>query len=415
MNWKNVGRAIVVAASLLMPSAAGAQALDGVAPIPPADVPNVDAPPPAVLDSTRSLEAMPSSADPLAALPPAGGLPGSVTPYAPPDMVPDLGGLDLTPAVGSELVLSAKLTEDGKPLRSGVVWRVFGEKPGPDGKLPMVAQANGGTAQIRLQPGVYLVHCGFGYAGRTDRIEVGKGIRDVGFVLNAGGLKLQATASEDRPLKSDDLSFDVYSMQTDERGERKPVALNVPPGDLLRLTADTYYVVSHYGSVNAQTHADVEVKAGKLSEVTLYQKAAEVTLKLVGEAGGEAIADTKWSILTPGGDIVTEGVGAFPSFILAAGGYTVIAKHDDQVFQREFDVESGLDAEVEVLATAAAPREYELTLSAARIFRPAGSAGNRVLGRARPSFPAVRNAAKRRIANSSDPVKIRVAAKAARG
>lgn len=355
MSWTSVGRAVAVVALLLVGAVgAGAQALDGSVPIPPADIPNVETPPPAIVDPTRSLQPVPANVDPLTALPPVDGLPGSLTPYAPPDLAPDLGALDLTPQSQSELVLSAKLTDDGGPLRSGVVWRVFAEKPGADGKLPLVAQSNGGTAQMRLPPGTYFVHCGFGFAGRTDRIEVGQGIRDAQFVLNAGGLKLIASAAEDRPLKPDELHFDIYSMQTDERGERKPVALDVKAGELVRLTADTYYVVSRYGTVNAQTHADVEVKAGKLSEVTLYQKAAEVTLKLVGEPGGEAIADTKWSILTPGGDIVTEGVGAFPSFILAAGGYTVVAKHDNQVFQREFDVETGLDTEVEVLATAAA-------------------------------------------------------------
>jgi hypothetical protein len=213
-----------------------------------------------------------------------------------------------------------------------------------------VAQANGGSASFDLEPGVYFVHCGFGYTGRTDRIEVKGGLVEQSVVLNAGGVKLLASADEDRPLPTEDVRFDVYSQETDERGERKIVARDVKPGDLVRLAADTYYVVSRYGTVNAQTHADVEVKPGKLSEVMLYQRAAEVTLKLVGEPGGEAIADTKWSVLTPGGDIVTEGVGAFPSFILAAGGYTVVAKHDDEVFQRDFDVESGRNAEVEVLA-----------------------------------------------------------------
>lgn len=323
----------------------------GPPPIPPGDIPP-GPPSGAPVPLLPGMAQEPALGVPDRSLSPAAGagLPDAISPYAAPDLLPDLGGLDLSPQHAPELVLSARLTDDGPALRSGVVWRVFAAKPGADGKLPLVAQANGGTASLRLDPGTYLVHCGFGYAGRTDRIELGKGIKEAALVLNAGGLVLQAEATEDRPLKTEAVRFDIFSMETDEHGERKAVARDVKPGEMVRLAADTYYVVSRYGSVNAQTHADVDVKAGKLSEVTLYQKAAEVTLKLVGAPGGEAIADTKWSILTPGGDVVTEGVGAFPSFILAAGGYTVIARHDDQVFQRDFEVESGEDGEVEVIA-----------------------------------------------------------------
>ena len=67
--------------------------------------------------------------------------------------------------------------------------------------------------------------------------------------------------------------------------------------------------------------------------------------------GGEAIADTRWSVLTQAGDLVTTGVGAFPSFVLAEGDYTVIANHEDGQFQRVVTVVSGENADVEVLAT----------------------------------------------------------------
>ncbi len=37
---------------------------------------------------------------------------------------------------------------------------------------------------------------------------------------------------------------------------------------------------------------------GKLTEATIQHRAAQITFKLVSDAGGEAIADTAWSILT---------------------------------------------------------------------------------------------------------------------
>jgi hypothetical protein len=249
------------------------------------------------------------------------------------------------------LILSARLTDDGQPIESGLAWRVYGAETGPDGHLPLVASGAGGDATFELKPGVYFVYCGFGHAGTTVRVELHGGLREEAVVLNAGGLKLRAAADDSSTLlPAEDIRFDVLSMETDDQGERKIVAQDVKPDEIVRLAADTYHVVSRYGTVNAQTRGDVEVKPGKLTEVTLYQRAAEVTLKLVGAPGGEAIADTKWSVLTPGGDIVTEGVGAFPSFVLASGEYTVVARHAEKVYQRNFAVETGRDTEVEVLA-----------------------------------------------------------------
>ena len=97
----------------------------------------------------------------------------------------------------------------------------------------------------------------------------------------------------------------------------------------------------HYGDANAVVRADIRVDAGKLTEATMYQKAARLTLKLVEEHGGEALANTAWSVLTSDGDSVVESVGAFPSVVLAAGEYRAIAKHDGQVYESNFKVEAG--------------------------------------------------------------------------
>src|SRR3546814_11951246 len=86
---------------------------------------------------------------------------------------------------------------------------------------------------------------------------------------------------------------------------------DVRPGMIVRLNAGTYHVVSEYGDINAVVRADIQVEAGKLIEATLQHRAAQITLKLVSQPGGEAIADTAWSVLTAAGDIVNESVSAF--------------------------------------------------------------------------------------------------------
>ena len=66
-------------------------------------------------------------------------------------------------------------------------------------------------------------------------------------------------------------------------------------------------------------------------------------------AGGEAIADTAWSVLTASGDIVSESVSAFPSIVLAEGQYSVVARNKDKNYTRDFTVKAGENRDVEVL------------------------------------------------------------------
>src|SRR4029077_12918924 len=100
---------------------------------------------------------------------------------------------------------------------------------------------------------------------------------------------------------------------------------------------------------NSVVRSDIRIQTGKLTDVSVTHRAAIITLKLVNQAGGEARANTQWSVLTPGGDVVKESTGAFPRVILAEGDYRAIARNDDQTFERSFKVITGVDGEVEVL------------------------------------------------------------------
>ena len=69
-----------------------------------------------------------------------------------------------------------------------------------------------------------------------------------------------------------------------------------------------------------------------------------------GHEPNAARANTQWSVLTPGGDVVKESIGAFPRVILAEGDYRAIARNDNRTYQRAFKVVTGVDGDVEVLA-----------------------------------------------------------------
>ena len=119
----------------------------------------------------------------------------------------------------------------------------------------------------------------------------------------------------------------------------------------MRLNAGTYHIVSEYGAVNAVVRADIKVEAGKLTEAMIQHRASQINLKLVSEPGGEAIADTAWSVLTGSGDIVAESVSAFPVMVLAEGSYTAVARNKEKIYQRDFVVEAGRNEDVEILLT----------------------------------------------------------------
>lgn len=255
----------------------------------------------------------------------------------------------LATQAGGDITLSAHLTEDSGEIPRGLVWRVFRPETGPDGKLPLVATAQGGTSTLHLAPGSYLVHAAFGRAGATKRIKVGDRPRREDLVLDAGGLELNAVLSGGVKIPPTKLRFSIYDASQGPTGERALIIPDVKPDTVVRLKAGTYHVVSTYGSVNAVIRSDIRVEAGKLTQATVEHRAAHLTIKLVREHGGEAIADTAWSVLTDTGDVVRETVGAYASMVLAEGDYIIIANNRDRIYQRDFTVVAGHNQDVELL------------------------------------------------------------------
>lgn len=252
-------------------------------------------------------------------------------------------------AATNRVILEARLTPDGISVERGIEWRVFGTRPDENGQLPVLANASGGTRAFDMTPGQYLVHAAYGHASAVRRIEVGgESDREV-FVLNAGGLELSAVAGNDTPISGDLLRFDVYEDQQDERGERRLIARKILPGEIVPFPEGTYHVVSVYGNLNAEIRADLRVKAGEVTHAQLKHRAARITLRLVRNAGGDALADTKWTVLTEAGELITESTSAFPRIVLLEGNYTAIAKNADRIYSQDFTVEAGINRDVEVL------------------------------------------------------------------
>jgi hypothetical protein len=155
-------------------------------------------------------------------------------------------------------------------------------------------------------------------------------------------------------IPQNQISFAIYKGSQFDVGERASLVPNVAAGDVVLLPEGTYYIISNYGDAtsvaNSVVRSDIRVQAGKLTDVIITHRAAVITLKLVSDRGGEALANTAWSVITPGGDVIKESIGAFPRVVLSEGEYRAIAKNEGKVYERPFNVVNGVDGEVEVVA-----------------------------------------------------------------
>ena len=211
---------------------------------------------------------------------------------------------------GPETVsLSAVFSGDTRTIRSGLVWRIYLTKG--SGVAPeLIATLPSPTPTTTLPSGSYIVHAAYGLASATKRITLGGGPLTERLVIGAGGLRIAGAIGE-VPIPPNRISLSIYQPLPND-SEGRLIAANIKAGDLVRLPEGSYHVVSTYGESNAIMRADLKVESGKVTDATLNHRAATVTLKLVAHEAGEAFAGTAFSVLTPGGDVVREAIGAFP-------------------------------------------------------------------------------------------------------
>jgi hypothetical protein len=246
-------------------------------------------------------------------------------------------------------VLNARFGKDAQAISGGLTWRIYNAKPDANGNFKLVKEDKSPTPTIVLPSGAYIVHVGFGLASAVKPVDLrGSSVHEE-FDLPAGGLRIEGKVGDVR-IPTGQISFDVYKGSQFEAGDRRPIAEHVMTSDVVVLPEGTYYIVSNYGDANSVVRSDIRVQAGKLTDITVTHRAAAITLKLVTDRGGEALANTAWSVLTPGGDVIKESIGAFPRVILAEGEYRAIARNEGKVYEREFKVVTGVDGDVEVLA-----------------------------------------------------------------
>jgi len=267
------------------------------------------------------------------------------------------GTLNLSAALGT-----------GPALQAGLRWRVFKSQTDPDGTHRLIVESALPHPSLTVPPGDYVIHVAFGLASATKAISLGAEARDTKLILSAGALRIHCTAQGDKPVDPADVSLAIYVPERNN-ATAKLVYAKARENEVIGVPEGNYHIASTFldnrgvGSLdktrnvgiatNSISAGDVNVATGKIVDVTLRHHVATLTIKLVTAPGGGALANSTFTVLTPGGDIVRELAGAFPSLVLAEGEYVVVARHDAKTYQATFTVQSGQDRDVEVLARGA--------------------------------------------------------------
>jgi hypothetical protein len=283
----------------------------------------------------------------------AGGIPGATiatpVPLSPPVAPGVAPQSPIVPAGHVALAVAARYGRDAPAISGGLIWRVYAAKPDPTGVFRLIKEDHGAAPTFVLPPGNYVVHASLGLASAAKAVQLRSDTVRETLDIAAGGVRLEGRVG-DVKIPPSQIAFDIYPGSQFDTSSRRPIAQNVITGDVVLLPEGTYYIVSNYGDANSVVRSDVHVQAAKLTDIVVTHRAAVLTFKLVNDKGGEALANTQWTVLTPGGDTIKESIGAFPRVVLAEGDYHLIARNEGRTFQRDFKVSSGVDGAVEVLA-----------------------------------------------------------------
>lgn len=269
----------------------------------------------------------------------------STTKLPPPAATGAVPAAAVAPLAKQFLSLQASFDEKGSAIRSGVKWRLFTDQADANGEHMLVAESTDPHPRFEVDPGAYVVHAVYGLVSAAKFVTVAAGRPTAQtLIMPAGAVRLIAFVGG---AKAPDNTVS-FTLTRDDGGVARTVAEDVKPGELLRLPAGSYHVSSLYGDANANVEADLKIAPGKLVEAQVHHKAAHVSLKLVQSPGGPELRDTSWTILTPGGDVIRDSIGALSGVVLAEGDYTAIARRDGRLYQQSFAVKTGLDATVEL-------------------------------------------------------------------
>ncbi|MGQ4272670.1 hypothetical protein [Terrihabitans sp. B22-R8] len=285
----------------------------------------------------------PALADPNSALqlPPDLQLPDG-TPGAAQRRLPILAPVSPSSMTKTALGLNALFAEGAEAIESGLKWRIFSDQPDVNGNHALVLETDDARPLVTLDPGGYIYHVSYGLVGVTRHVVLGSVAQTENIALNAGALSFSGTVAG-QPIPPELLRFEIH-----KSGDPMETPIGeVRAGEIVRLPAGSYQVTSTYGDANARINSEIRVEAGKLTEAAVLHKAGHIHLSLKS-GDNQEITDASWSILTPGGDVVSETLTNLKDIVLAEGEYVAVARYEGKIIQKPFEVAAGQSEQIDL-------------------------------------------------------------------
>jgi hypothetical protein len=260
---------------------------------------------------------------------------------APTPVLPEVEVRREPAAAGQDrLRLSARASADTGVIQRPVGWTVF--RAAAHGALP-VARTDDPEPILRLEPGRYRVRADYGLVCAEREIEVDRGlVTDATFVLNVGALRMLSRLEGLAAPEGIAATHEIH--RAGEASSRAALAISSAPGEIVRLGAGDYVIVSRYGEGNASLETGVTVRAGFLTAMQFEHAAGIARLTL----GRPASGGVTWRIRDAQGETVAVTRQDAPVLVLLPGAYTAVLEGEEVSGQWSFTAIRGIDREIVV-------------------------------------------------------------------
>ena len=159
--------------------------------------------------------------------PPAASPPVTAAPAAPAPAGPAATQSSLVVPPGQvALTVSARFGKDPPGIPGALHWRVYADKPDPNGGFRVLKEDRNPSPTFVLPPGGYVVDVCFGLANVAKRVQLkGETVKET-FEIAAGGARFEGRVGDAR-IPAGQISFDVFPGSQFEPGDKRPIARDV--------------------------------------------------------------------------------------------------------------------------------------------------------------------------------------------
>ena len=242
------------------------------------------------------------------------------------------------------LTLRAAAKDDGETLPDALFILAAEDPEAPQGQRELTRSA-AAAPDFVVPAGTYTVTTRVGGSEVRDRVTVGAGESVKRTMILALG-KLVMSARLDQPAGQppwrEAMSFRVVRRDGDQR---EMARTSVSPSTL-ELPAGAYRIEVQVGTQNAVVLRDVEIQAGRTTQLALELPAARAALRLVEPLAGAG--DVVWEVRDETGRNVWRGTQAEPRLVLAPGRYSVRVSVRDKRIERSLTLRTGESRSLEV-------------------------------------------------------------------